>query len=141
MPSQPISNPAAYVAASAVAFSDNSGNATVVSSNAPLPVRAALPQASPLTGTTTTSGQTALYQPVVGRSVILMLSGSWSGTVTVVRTVDGGATCVPLTSGGAPSAIFTTNCCEAVWDESEAAAQLALVITLAAGTVTYRIAQ
>jgi len=58
-----------------------------------------------------------------------------------MRSTDNGVTVVPVTLGGAPWAIYTTNCCEPVWDESEAAALLYLQITLSSGSVNYRLAQ
>ena len=97
--------------------------------------------ATPVTGQTNTPLVTAPYFPVMGRSVLLVLSGSWTGSVTVLRSTDQGSTKLPITIGGTPSAVFSSNCCEPIWDESEAAAQLYLNIALTSGTVNYRIAQ
>ena len=72
---------------------------------------------------------------------MLALSGSWSGTVKVLRSTDGGATKLPLTIAGASWGQFTANCCEAIWEESEAAARLYLDITLIAGSASYRLGQ
>ena len=63
------------------------------------------------------------------------------GTVKVVRSTDGGATKLALAIGGSLWAQFTGNCCEAVWDESDAAARLYLDIALMSGSVSYRLAQ
>ena len=72
---------------------------------------------------------------------MLALTGTWAGTVQVLRSTNGGASSQALTMGGTAWGNFTGNCCEPVWDESEAAAQLYLQITLTSGSVTYRIAQ
>jgi hypothetical protein len=133
----------------AVSFANPDGSAALVNTSAPLPVTLAtsstvaiqLPTTKALSGTTSTSTTLGPFTPVVGRSVLLMLSGNWSGSVQLMRSTDNGLTRLPLTVGGSPWAVFTANCCEAVWDESEAVASLYLQITLTAGTLTYRIAQ
>jgi hypothetical protein len=61
--------------------------------------------------------------------------------VRLLRSTDGGATKLPVTVAGDTWAQFTANCCEPVWDESEASARLYLDIALTSGTITYRIAQ
>ena len=72
---------------------------------------------------------------------MLSLSGTWAGTIKLIRSTDGGATKLPLTINGTAWAQFTTNCCEAVWDESDAIARFYLDITLTSGTDAYRLAQ
>ncbi len=138
----PIQNPSGYAVTRAVAFADGDGAMVQVSADAPLPVTvgaAAAPAA--LSGTTAASGIQGPYQPAIGRAVMLVLSGTWTGTVKVTRSVDGGATRQPLTVGGNPWGQFSGNCCEAVWEEGEAAARLYLDITLSGGTLSYRLAQ
>ena len=146
-----IRTPAPFVPPHAVAYSNLDGTAAIVGPNAPLPVTMSggsplsvspvLPSTTPLTGTTTTTGTIGPFNPVVGRSVILALSGDWSGTAQLVRSTDGGATMLPLTIGGGVWAYFSTNCCESVWDESEAGVSLYLKVVLTSGTLTYRVAQ
>lgn len=136
-----ISTPAAYVTPQAVAFANSAGNALYVSQNSPLPVTSHACPATPLSGTTLANLIAGPYTPVIGRTVILALSGDWSGMVQLSRSTDGGATRQPITMGGAPWALFSTNCCESVWDESDAAARLYLEITLTSGTLTYRLSQ
>lgn len=139
--SKPIMSPASYVPHVAVGFANADGTAASVNANAPLPVSVTTATTPPLTGTTSTSGVIGPFLPLVGRSVILTLTGNWSGSVQLLRSIDGGATKIPLTLGGAPWALYTVSCCEAVWDESEAAAQLYLQVTISSGTLNYRIAQ
>lgn len=142
MPSYPITTPAEYVPPLAIAYADASGHAALVSAGNPLPVVAApVAAAAPLAGSAGASATVGPFNPVAGRGVILALGGGWSGSVSVLRSTDGGTTMLPLTEGGAPSALYTANCCEQVWNESEAVATLYLQITLLAGTVTYRMAQ
>lgn len=146
-----INTPAPFVPPHAVAYSNPDGTAAIVGHDAPLPVTMSganplsvsqvLPSAAPLIGTTTTTGTVGPFNPVVGRGVILALSGNWSGTVQIVRSTDGGATMLPLTIGGGVWAYFSTNCCESVWDESEAGVSLYLQIMLTSGALTYRVAQ
>ena len=141
----PIQNPTGYAIPRAVAYADIDGSMLQVSSAAPLPVAVlsggGTTATTPLVGTANTTAVVGPYQPAIGRAVMLLLTGTWSGTVKVVRSVDGGTTKQPLTINGSTWGQFTTNCCEAVWDESESAARFFLDITLASGSVTYRVAQ
>ena len=141
----PIQNPTGYAIPRAVAYADVDGSMLQVSSAAPLPVAVlsggGTTATTPLVGTATTTSVVGPYQPAIGRAVMLLLTGTWSGTVKLVRSVDGGTTKQPLTINGSTWGQFTTNCCEAVWDESENAARFFLDITLASGSVTYRVAQ
>ena len=141
----PIQNPTGYAIPRAVAYADVDGSMLQVSSAAPLPVAvlstSGVAATTPLVGTATTTSVVGPYQPAIGRAVMLLLTGTWTGTVKVVRSVDGGTTKQPLTINGSTWGQFTTNCCEAVWDESENAARFFLDITLASGSVTYRVAQ
>ena len=140
----PIQNPTGYAIPRAIAYADVDGSMLQVSTAAPLPVAVASGGSSattPLTGSAATTSVVGPYQPAIGRAVMLLLTGTWTGTVKVVRSVDGGTTRQPLTINGTTWGQFTANCCEAVWDESEIAARFYLDITLASGNVNYRVAQ
>lgn len=144
MSSTPIINPGGYTPARALVFADTDGTAVQVSLASPLPVSmgagsAAAPAA--LSGSLSASGAAGPFTPLTGRPVVLALSGTWSGTVRVQRSTDGGTTRLPLTVGGSTWAQFTGNCCEPVWEENEAGAQLYLAVTVISGTLTYRVAQ
>lgn len=141
MPPTPIQSPSGYAVSQAVAFADADGSARLVSIAAPLPVTLGVQTTAPLAGSAVVSGAVGPYQPVIGRPVMLALSGSWSGTVRLLRSTDQGATRLPLTAAGSPWGQFTANCCEAVWQEADATAQLYLDIALASGSLTYRLAQ
>lgn len=141
MPTAPIESPSGYAISSVAAFADQDGNAQLVSAIMPLPVAIGQMAGSSLAATTATSVVAGPFVPVVGRSVMLSLQGTWTGTIKVLRSTDGGTTKVPLTVAGSPWAQFSANCCEPVWDESDAAATLYLDIGLASGSVSYRLAQ
>ncbi len=143
MPSPPIQSPSAYSVSRAVAFADVDGSAMLVSATTPLPVTAMASSGSPtpLAGTASASGVQGPFLPAIGRPVMLSLQGSWSGTVQVLRSTDNGTTKLPLTIAGSAWGVFTINCCEPIWEESEAVARLYLDIALASGNVTYRLAQ
>lgn len=96
---------------------------------------------SPVSGSLAASGQSATLDPVQGVPVWLTLSGTWTGTVQLQRSVDAGATWQDLTLGGAAWARFTANACEPVHVESEGEARLRLDFTRTSGTLTYRLAQ
>lgn len=142
MPSIPIQSPASYVPSRAAAFADVDGTSMLVSASNPMPVSiGAAAAAAALAGSSTASGVLGPFLPVAGRPVVLALSGTWSGTVAVQRSTNGGTTKLPLTVAGAVWGQFTTNACEPVWEESEAGAALYLDVTLSSGTLAYRLAQ
>lgn len=144
MPSTPIQSPASYVPSRAAAFSDVDGTSILVSATSPMPVTLAAASGgspTPLAGSASTSAILGPFQPALDRGIMLALSGTWSGTVKVLRSTDGGTTKLPLTLAGASWAQYTANCCEAVWEESESAARLWLDVTLTSGTLTYRFGQ
>ncbi len=141
MPPIPIQNPSGYAVIGVAAFADSNGEAVAVGAGNPLPVSLAQSPNAAVSGSTSTSGLIGPFDPVPGRNVVLTLSGSWIGTIRLLRTTDAGVTKLPLTIGGQPWAVFTTNCCEAAWEESEGGAELWLDITLASGNVAYRLAQ
>ncbi len=142
MTAAPLQPPARYVAPFAVSFANANGDSDVVSSINPLPVSTApSTPPSPLTGSAATSGLVGPFLVVVGRPVMLALSGTWTGQVRVLRSTDGGTTKLPLTALGATYGSYTANLCEPMWDESEASARLYLDVTIASGTLTYRMGQ
>lgn len=137
----PIQSPSGYAATRAVAFADGDENAILASTTNPLPVAFSAAPTTALAGATSASGILGPYQPALGRGVILTLAGTWVGTVKVLRSSDGGTTKLPLTLAGSVWGQFASNCCEPVWEESEAAATLWLDIVLSSGSLTYRLAQ
>lgn len=141
MPSVPIQFPGGYAASRAVAFADVDGAALMVSAATPLPVAFGQPAAEALSGLAASSTIAGPFQSAPGRPVVLALSGNWTGTVRILRSTDGGATKLALTAAGMAWGQFSGNCCEPVWEEAEAAAQLYLDIALTSGTVAYRLAQ
>jgi len=96
---------------------------------------------APETGSIAASGAAGSFRPQLGRPIILTLTGTWAGTVTLTRSVDGGTTKLPVTLAGAPWAVFTANCNEPVWEESEAGATFHLDFARVSGTVDFRFAQ
>ena len=142
MPTSPLKTPAGYVPQMAVAFANAAGEADIVSAANPIPIQEQPFSAAPaLTGTLSTSGQAGPWQPRAGRAVVLTLTGTWTGTVKLLRSIDGGTTKIPLTANGSAYGVFAGNVCEPVWEESEAAAVLYLDATLTSGTLAYRMGQ
>ncbi len=143
MSSTPIINPGGYTPARALVSADTDGSAVQVSSAAPLPVSlgSTAPAPAALSGTLAASGSVGPFTPVAGKPVILALSGTWSGSVRLLRSTDGGTTRLPLTMAGAAWAQYSANCCEPVWEEYEAGAQLYLSGTVTSGSIAYRVSQ
>ena len=147
MPVIPISYPARYAPGVALNYADGSGSAVLVSESSPLPVTLAASTGGSTQPPPVLSGATAAaltagpFTPAVGKPLLLTLSGTWSGTVKLLRSIDGGATKQPLTLAGSPWATFTANVCEPVWEESESAAVFYLQLAPASGSIAYRLAQ
>lgn len=146
MPDIPISYPGRFAPGFALAFADAAGAALQVSSVTPLPVAivsggttGSVPPA--LSGSTAVAITAGPYAPLAGRPLVLVLDGTWTGTVRLLRSTDGGTTRLPLSLGGAPYATFTANICEPVWEENEAGATFYLQLTPASGSILYRLAQ
>ena len=136
-----IQSPSGYAASRAVAFADVDGSALIVSGTTPLPVSFGRGASTALAGSTAASLIAGPFQPATDRATMLTLSGTWAGTVRLLRSIDGGATKPPVTVAGSSWGQYSANCCEAVWDEPEAGAALYLDIALTSGTLTYRLAQ
>jgi len=138
-----VDAPASFVPQQAIAFGPMGGQAVAVDAANPLPIvaRPGAAQSVPLDGSANASGLIGPFLPELGRAIWLTLSGSWTGTVTVKRSVDGGATTQGLTIGGSSWAVFSANANEPVAEESEAAARYYLDVVLASGTLAYRVAQ
>lgn len=138
----PVSAPAAYAPISAIGFAEADSTLSPVSADKPLPVNPVnVPAPAALAGSAATSAMIGPFVPNSAKPVVLALSGTWTGTVKLLRSTDGGTTKLPLTAAGQAWGQFTTNCCEPVWEESVAEASLYLDIALSSGTVTYRVAQ
>lgn len=98
--------------------------------------------ASPVTGLASADGWSASFTPQLGRDMYLTLSGTWTGTVQIQRSVDDGATWNNVTyGGGLPWGRYTANCDEVVDTPTDAAAIYRINIDIASGTVRYRLAQ
>lgn len=143
----PISYPGRYAPGVAVNFADPSGSATLVSATSPLPVTLAATssttssQPAPLSGIASAPATVGPYAPTAGKPLILSLSGTWSGNVQLLRSINGGTTKLPVSLAGLPWGVYSANACEPVWDETETAATFYLQLMPASGAVTYRLAQ
>ena len=138
----PLQAPGGFAPLAASGFDDGTGHLAPVSAASPLPVTAVASSTSePLDGTLTGSGLAGPFEPSGLDPVYCTLAGDFTGTVGVMRSLDGGATLHPLTAGGLRWAEFGGPACEPVWIESEQGASLWLDCTLASGTLAYRLAQ
>ena len=142
MSSIPLLSPARFAPPFAMSFANPVGDIDVVSATNPIPVASApLAAATALAGSIAATGVRGPFQPVLGRSVMLSLAGTWVGTVRLLRSVDGGTTKLPLTAMGQTYGSYTANICEPVWEEGEVGATLYLDVTLSSGSLTYRMGQ
>ncbi|WP_395392291.1 hypothetical protein WBP07_15110 [Novosphingobium sp. BL-8A] len=144
MSNNPIQMPGGYATAFAIGFADGAegGNLAIVDTSRPLPVASIRPApAVPVAGMTSANGTFGPFTPAAARPVYVTLGGTWQGTVSVMRSIDDGATMAPLTVGGMPWGSFTANACEPVWEENEDGASLYLSVTIASGSLSYRLSQ
>jgi hypothetical protein len=140
----PIHVPAGYVPEHAIAFAAEDGSAAVVGADRPLPVATSLGAAgaTALAGTTAASATPGPFLPDLGRPIWVTLSGSWTGSVQLLRSTDGGATRLPLTyPDGTAKALWTANANTPVAEETVAAASYYLAVALTSGTLGYRVEQ
>ncbi|NVD44793.1 hypothetical protein [Qipengyuania atrilutea] len=142
----PIKAPGGFAPATAIGHTDAAGNYVPVGPDNPLPVAglsgpASAPPPAALTGDTASPEVAGPYAPVRGRTVFVQLSGEWTGSARLLRSVDGGTTKHLLTAAGSEWAVFASNVCEAVWEEGESGAQLYLDLAPTSGTIAYRVSQ
>lgn len=138
----PVKFPAGYASGTAIAYTAESGAIVLVGDGQPLPVSlGSTADPDVLAGTTALSTSVGPYAPVAGQPVVVQLSGTWTGTVTLQRSIDGGVTRLPVTAAGQSWGVFTANACEPVWSEQEVGAELYLQIQLTQGTLAYRVSQ
>jgi hypothetical protein len=97
------------------------------------------PSSKPLAGTSTGASVVGPFWPDAESPIHLSLSGTISGTVRVLRSVDGGTTRLPLTIGGSPWASYTSAVNEPVWEE--AVSGVALYLDIPNAGVVYRMEQ
>jgi len=121
-----------------------------VAAGNPMPVATPESLASTSTPLAGLAGSTAVvgpFSPQIGRDIWATLIGSSaSGSAMLLRSIDGGATKLPITAGGLPWATWAFSSItgvivnEAVVTSSDAATYY-LSVTLSAGSVSYRLGQ
>jgi hypothetical protein len=138
-----VFNPSPVITPHALAYGRPGTAAVAVDPDHPLPVgqRWTAAAAPPLGGSASASGAAGPFVPELGRSIWVTLRGDWAGTVRVLRSLDGGATRLPLSAGGQPWGVFTANAQEPVREETVAGASYWLDIQLASGTLGYEVRQ
>lgn len=143
MANPPISVPAGFAPAFALGYSDAQSNLTMVTASAPLPVSVAsgAPVPAALTGQTATATLVGPFNAIADRPVVVALSGTWTGTVQVLRSTDGGVTKLPLRIGGSTWGTYHESGVEQAWIDKESGASFYLDIAPASGTVAYRVSQ
>ncbi|WP_226699526.1 hypothetical protein [Qipengyuania gaetbuli] len=140
--SLPLQAPGGFAPLGAVGIDDGTGHLATVSRASPLPVTTVAGSTSdPLEGAITATGLAGPFHPSSLDPVYCTLAGEFTGTVRVMRSLDGGETLHPLTAGGLRWAEFAGPACEPVWIESEQGASLWLDCTLSSGTLEYRLSQ
>jgi hypothetical protein len=108
-----------------------------------LPLIFYTPQSStvPLSNTVSVSGTSVMFVPQLGYKIYLTLSGTWSGTVTLQMSRDGGASWGSITASGEIIGFYSGNCDESITLVSDPLVRFRLVYTIDSGSLTYRLAQ
>lgn len=141
-PQTPIQLPAGFAPAFALGYSDENGDFVLAKASAPFPVTTGdRARPAPLEGSASASTLAGPFTPVSGISVMLELTGTWTGSVQLQRSSNNGATLQDVTLAGSQWDNYAANVCEPVWDESEPGAELYLAITIDSGTLNYRVSQ
>ena len=139
-----ISIPAGFVPEYALAFGSRGTPPIAVDASNPLPttIRLGATTSTALAGTASASGVVGPFVPELDRAIWLSLSGTWTGSVQLLRSTDNGATKLPLTYGdGTSRPAWSTALQSAVASETVAGASYWLGITLGSGGVVYRMEQ
>lgn len=138
-----VQAPAGYAPMSAPCVKQVDGKCVPVGPDAALPTAPAQTAATstPLAGSSSTTQVVGPFAPQLGRPMNVTLSGTWTGSAQLLRSIDGGTTKTPITVGGATWASYSANANEPAWVETEAGATYYLALTLSAGTLTYRVSQ
>jgi len=140
---RPIEAFATAVPETAIAYRVGDDLAQLVDAAHPLPTTAAVGAAIsvPLAGTAAANTTVGPFVPQLGRPIWVTLSGTWTGSAQLLRSTNGGTTKLPLTVAGSVWGSFSASANEPVVEESDASATYYLAITIASGTLTYRVAQ
>lgn len=97
---------------------------------------------TPLAGSTAVSAELGPFTPVLNRPIWVRLAGAWAGTVTLLRSRDGGASKLPLTYGdGSPKPSWTGNMQAPVAEETVVGATYYLSFVRTSGALDYRVEQ
>lgn len=139
-----VEAPGLFVPQIALTFGARDGAAVAVDRANPLPTRAVTAAAGsvPLAGSSAESGSVGPFAPDLGRAIVVTLSGEWSGSVTMVRSSDNGATRHPLTFiDGSAKGAWSGNVNAAIGEESVAGATYYLQFARTSGTLSYRVEQ
>jgi hypothetical protein len=140
-----IQFPAGWAPGTSICVKQANGTCAPVAADNPLPTAAAgvaTATSAALTGTATTTSTVGPFTPNLGRVIWLTLSGTFSGSVTLLRSRDGGTTKLALTySDGTAKPTWTTALNTPVTEETVAGATYYLSITLTSGSVSYRLEQ
>jgi len=147
----PITIPSRYTTPTAMGFTDPAGSLALVSQGAPLPVVVTNVTGGPtppatvappaLAGKTDKAMVAGPFRPAAGVPIHLQLSGTWTGRVSLERSLDEGATRQGLTVGGSSWASFTSNANEPVWQDNEAGVTFWVNAQITSGELTYRVSQ
>jgi hypothetical protein len=92
-------------------------------------------------GSTSASTTVGPFVPQLGRDMLVELSGTWTGSVQLMRSTDGGTTQVATTINGGTWGLWTANASESPVTPSSTRETFYLAVTIASGILAYKIFQ
>lgn len=96
---------------------------------------------APVTGSFSATGPSVAFSPIASRAFNVSLWGTFSATIQLERSFDGGTTWLPITAAGTQLYLWTAPASE-VAEEYEYGVQYRVRCTFyTSGTVNYRISQ
>ncbi len=98
-------------------------------------------QIAAVSGTFGATGQSAAFRPIPGPMFNVTISGTFSATVQLERSFNGGSTWHPLTAGGVSIYSWTAPASEQFEDDESDVMYRLNCTAYTSGTATYRISQ
>lgn len=94
---------------------------------------------SPVTGLFNATGYSAPFAPIAGRAFNFTATGTFVGTIVLVRSFDGGVTKVPLTALGSSLYTFTGPFSESYTEDESGVQYFLQCSAYTSGTINYRL--
>lgn len=96
---------------------------------------------APVASTASANGFSTVFSATPGYKLYLTLTGTWTGSVSLLRSTDGGFNWNQVTHQDGVPVTITQNCDESLTMVTQADVKYRLEFAVASGTIIYRLAQ